>query len=149
LGSRIAAAFFVLIVSGENALAEVCDKTFPEGNGQYIDGTGFHWMLWLQGYRPVPLFIVIALLFLSFVVMRMRLRLLLLLLCSFMAAWSMSINGLTPLLYINSLDWGPIDEGCVSPWLLFGEPLIYGCIAVFALVACWKNVRVGSRPELR
>jgi hypothetical protein len=87
LGSRIAAAFFVLIVSGENALAEVCDKTFPEGNGQYIDGTGFHWMLWLQGYRPVPLFIVIALLFLSFVVMRMRLRLLLLLLCSFMAAW--------------------------------------------------------------
>lgn len=143
-GSRSAAALFVLAASAVPALAEVCDKTFAEGHGQFIEGTWFHWQLWLQSYRSIMLFATVVVLVLSFFAMRLRLRLLLVGFCSFMVAWCVKLNGLAPVLYVQSIDWYPINEGCVSLFLLVVEPLTYAAISAFALITCWRSVRVSS-----
>ncbi len=110
LGGRIAAHLFVLFNSSQSVFAEVCDKTFAEGNGQYIQGTWLHWQLWLQSYRSVTLILTLLLLLLSFGILRLRLRLLLVGVGSFMTAWSLSFSGIAPVFQLwNFYDWGPIE----------------------------------------
>jgi hypothetical protein len=135
LGSRIAAAFFMSMMFASSAVAEVCDKMFDEGKGQYVTDTGLHWSTWLGSPRPF-VFLLLAFIFVCAGYLgKHHWQLWLSLLSAQMALALFFLNGLSN----YSLFASAVSEGCISFGLSLAEPAIYVLLAVVAFVISWKN----------
>jgi hypothetical protein len=118
-----------------SAVAEVCDKMFDEGKGQYITDTRLHWSTWLGSPRPF-VFLLLAFMFVCTGYLgRYHWQLWLSLFSAVMALALFFLNGLNN----YSLFASAVSEGCISFGLSLAEPAIYVLLAVVAFVIWWKN----------
>ena len=119
-----------------SAVAEVCDKMFDEGNGQYITDTGLHWSTWLGSPRPFVFLLLASMFVCAGFLGKYHWQLWLSLISALMALALFFLNGLSN----HSLFASAVREGCISFGLSLAEPAIYVLLAVVAF-AIWRKNR--------